>query len=343
MTTSNRRWVLESYPDGMPTPDNWRMETVELNQPAENQVLARALYLSVDPYMRGRISARKGYAKGVRRGELMVGGAVAEVIQSNHPDFKQGDIVESMHFGWQEYASLDAKGLTRVDLQLGPAHAWLSYLGMPGITAWCALTLVGNIKTGETVLVSAASGAVGQVAGALLNAAGCRAVAVASSELKLNWCRQIGYASGINYRESENLTADVTAACNDGIDVFFDNTAGAIHDAAMQNLAIGARIIVVGTISLSGKFEQPDLGERFLRQILVARATMTGFLVFDHLDRYDEARRHLANLANSGRLKFNTDFMDGIDSMPEAFMRLMHSKNFGKQLVRTRFASGMSE
>ena len=220
MAQSNLRWVLQSHPVGMPTPDNWRLVQTGIESPKNNQVLARALYLSVDPYMRGRISAKQGYAAGVSLGDLMVGGAIAEIVESRHPSFKQGDIVETMQFGWQEYATLDAASLTKVDTGIGPAHAWLSYLGMPGITAWCALNLVGQMRPSQTVLVSAASGAVGQVAGPLIKAADCRAVAIASSQSKLDWCRQIGYDAGINYRESSNLSDSVAAACPDGVDVF---------------------------------------------------------------------------------------------------------------------------
>ncbi len=339
----NRRWVLASFPKGMPTEDNWRIETVHPPKLEKDEVLARALYLSVDPYMRGRISAKQGYAAGVKPGDLMVGGAVAEIVQSNHPQWQVGEIVETIQFGWQEYAVLNPSKLTRVDTNIGPAHAWLSYLGMPGITAWCALNLVGKMKAGETVLVSAAAGAVGQIAGALAKTAGCRTIAVASSEEKLRWCREIGYDQGINYRTSKDIRADIAAACENGIDIFFDNTAGPIHDATMQNLALGARVIIIGTISLAGSLEQPDIGERFLRQILVARATVTGFLVFDHLDKYSLARNSIAQLTDSGQFKFRTDFMHGIESMPEAFLRLLHSKNFGKQLVRTEFANGMRE
>ena len=343
MTRMNRRWVLASHPAGMPVEDNWRLECTLIRSPSDNQILARALYLSVDPYMRGRISAKRGYAKGVEVGELMSGAAVAEVIESNHPDWNIGDLVETFNFGWQEYAALDVQGVTRVDSKLGHPHAWLSYLGMPGITAWCALNKVGKPKVGETVLISAASGAVGQVAGQIAKATGCRAVAVASTQSKLDWCLELGYDEGINYRTSENLLADISSACPQGIDVFFDNTAGPIHDASMKNLALGARVIIVGTISLADKFDQPDMGERFLRQILVARAEVRGFLVFDFLEFYDEARTALVQLAADGKLKFRTDFMDGIENMPAAFLKLLHSTNMGKQLIRTEFASGLSE
>lgn len=323
--------------------DNWRLEQTSIPEPAENQILARAVYLSVDPYMRGRISAKQGYAKGVGIGEVMCGGAVAEIVASNHANWQVGDLVETINFGWQEYAILDTNNLTRVDPQVGPPHAWLSYLGMPGMTAWIALNAIGKPQNGETVLVSAASGAVGQVVGQLAKAHGCRAVAVASSKTKLDWCLNLGYDAAVNYRNAEDLTSEFKQACPDGIDIFFDNTAGPIHDAAMRNLALRARVIIVGTISLSGKFDQPDMGERFLRQILVNRAQVKGFLVFDYLDMYDEARSALAASARNGELKFQTDFMDGIESMPEAFLKLLHSQNVGKQLVRTNLARNYQE
>ena len=343
MSKVNRKWVLASYPQGMPVVNNWRMETENVASPPKNQVLARALYLSVDPYMRGRISAKKGYAAGVQVGQLMVGGAVAEIVESRHPDWSEGDLIETMGFGWQEYAVLDTDNLTRVQPELGPVHAWLSYLGMPGITAWCVLHIAAAVQAGETVLISAASGAVGQVGGQLAKAAGCKAIAIASSEEKLNWCRELGFDHGLNYRTSPDLAAEIATVCPDGINVFVDNTAGPIHDAAMANIALGARVIIVGTISLADRLERADMGLRFLREILVKRAVVKGFLVFDHLDRYSEARRSLAEHAQQGKLEFKTDFADGIEAMPEAFLRLLHSKNFGKQLVRTEFATGLEE
>ena len=343
MTTLNNQWILASHPQGMPVKDNWRLEQTAIPEPGENQILARAAYLSVDPYMRGRISAKQGYAKGVSIGEVMCGGAVAEVVKSNHADWQAGDLVETINFGWQEYAILDTDNLTRVNPEIGPPHAWLSYLGMPGITAWIALRAIGKPQQGETILVSAASGAVGQVVGQLAKAQGCRAVAVASSKTKLDWCLSLGYDAAVNYRNTNNLTLDIKQACPDGIDIFFDNTAGPIHDAAMQNLALKARVIIVGTISLSDKFDQPDIGERFLRQILVNRAQVRGFLVFDFFEMYDEARSSLAASARKGQLKFQTDFMDGIENMPDAFLKLLHSQNMGKQLVRTNLARNYPE
>lgn len=334
MSDTNKTWVLAEHPDGMPSLDTWRLEEHEIPAAEDGQVVGKARWLSVDPYMRGRISKAANYAGGVALGEVMHGGAVAEVVESRHPDWRPGDLFETIGFGWRDYAAVSGDGLTRVDPAMGPEHAWLSYLGMPGLTAHLALETIGKIQEGETVLVSAASGAVGQVVGQIAKIKGARAVAVASSPDKLAWCRELGYDAGIDYRATSDLGAAVKDACPDGIDVFFDNTAGPIHDAAMNNLALGARIIICGTVSLAGQFDAPDMGERFLRKILVARATMQGFLVFDHIDRYDAARRDLARWAAEDRLRFKTDILDGIERMPEAFLNILTSKNFGKQVVR---------
>ncbi|MAO91209.1 MAG: NADP-dependent oxidoreductase [Rhodospirillales bacterium] len=334
MTTNNKTWILDHHPDGMPTLDTFRMETNDIPRAAEGEVLGKARWLSVDPYMRGRISAQANYAGGVAIGEAMHGAAVAEVVESNHPDWKPGDLFETIKFGWREYAAVPGDGLTRVDPSLGPEHAYLSYLGMPGVTALIALDLIGDVKPGETVLVSAASGAVGQVVGQIAKIRGARAIAVASSQEKLDWCAKLGFDAGINYRTEDDLAAAIKQACPKGVDVFFDNTAGPIHDAVMNNLAQNARIIICGTISLAGQFEQPDMGERFLRKILVARARMEGFLIFDHLDKFDAAREQLAAWEKAGKLTFKTDIRDGIDAMPQAFLNLLTSQNFGKQVVR---------
>lgn len=335
MFEKSKTWVLAEHPEGLPDDKTFRLEERVLPVLEAGQVLGKSRWLSVDPYMRGRISKQANYAGGVAIGEHMHGGAVAEVIESRHPDWQPGDLFETISFGWQEYAAVSGDGLTRVDPSLdAPEHAWLSYLGMPGLTALIALDTIGHVKEGDTVLVSAASGAVGQVVGQIAKIRGARAVAVASSQDKLNWCREIGFDAGINYREEENLVRAVAEACPNGIDVFFDNTAGPIHDAAMQNLAMNARVVICGTVSLAGTFEKPDMGERFLRKILVARARVEGFLIFDHLDKYDAARRQLAEWASQGSLTFKTDILDGIEQMPTAFQNILTSQNFGKQVVK---------
>jgi hypothetical protein len=334
MTAKNKTWVLDHHPEGMPTLDTFRLEMTAVPSPGDGEVLGKARWLSVDPYMRGRISAQANYAGGVAIGEAMHGAAIAEVVESKHPDWKPGDLFETIKFGWRDYAAVPGDGLTRVDPYLGPEHAYLSYLGMPGLTALIALDMIGDVKPGETVLVSAASGAVGQVVGQIAKIRGARAIAVASSQEKLDWCAKLGFDAGINYRTETDLTAAIQQACPQGVDVFFDNTAGPIHDAVMKNLAQNARIIICGTISLAGQFEQPDMGERFLRKILVARARMEGFLIFDHQDKFDAARQQLADWQKAGKLTFKTDILDGIDTMPQAFLNLLTSQNFGKQVVR---------
>ncbi|HZA65569.1 MAG TPA: NADP-dependent oxidoreductase [Geminicoccaceae bacterium] len=333
MPELNRQWLLASHPVGMPDESNWRLVEQPVEKPGPGQILVRAHYLSVDPYMRGRISRRRNYAAGVAVGAVMTGGGVGEVVESNHPDFAPGDIAESFTFGWQEYAVLDGASARKVDPGLGPIHSALSYLGLPGLTAYFAILEVGRARPGETVVISAAAGAVGQIAGQLAKLAGCRAVALASSEAKLAWCRELGYDAGIDYRSVNDLASAIAGACPDGIDLFLDNTAGPIHDAVMQNLAPGARVIVCGQVALADRFDQPDIGPRFLRQIMIARATVQGFLVLDYADRFELARRRLATWARSGRLRHREDVLDGIEQMPRAFLRLLNSQNFGKQLV----------
>jgi NADPH-dependent curcumin reductase CurA len=334
MAAVNRRWLLASHPAAMPDESNWRLVEEEIGAPAPGQLLVRAHYLSVDPYMRGRISRRANYAAGVEIGAVMTGGGVGEVVESRHPGFAPGDIVESFTFGWQEYALLGAAGTRKVDPSLGPIHSALGYLGMPGLTAYFAILEAGRARPGDTVLISAAAGAVGQIAGQLAKLAGCRTVAVTGSKDKLVWCREIGYDAGINHRSVNDLAATIADACRDGVDVFLDNTAGPIHDAVMPNLAPRARVVVCGQVALADRFDQPDFGPRFLRQIMIARATVRGFLVLDYADRFELARRRLAEWARSGRLRHREDILDGIEQMPRAFLRLLSGQNFGKQLVR---------
>ena len=334
----NRRWVLNQYPDGMPGAETFRLEEdLSLADLKDGEILVAAKYLSVDPYMRGRISPAKNYAPGIAPGELMTGGGVGEVIESRSDKFKVGDFAESMGFGWQAFAVLDgnADGVARVDADLAPIESALGWLGMPGRTAYFGLFHVAQIQPGDCVVISAASGAVGQVAGQLAKAHGCRTVAVASSQAKLDWCAEIGFDAGVNYRDAgDDLPAVLGEACPDGVDVYFDNTSGPIQDAVMLNLALGARIALCGTIALSATFGAPDIGLRLNRQLLINRSRMQGFLVTDFAAYYGEANQALATARNAGNLQFREDVMDGIEAMPEAFLKLLTSDNFGKQLIK---------
>jgi NADPH-dependent curcumin reductase CurA len=334
MDGMNRQWLLASHPQGLPEESTWRLVEQPVAAPGPGQILVRAHYLSVDPYMRGRISRAGNYAAGVEVGQVMTGGGVGEVLRSEDPRFSAGDIVEGFTFGWQEYPLIQAQDARKVDPSLGPVHSALSYLGLPGLTAYFALLDVGEPKPGESVVISSAGGAVGQVAGQIAKLSGCRAVAIASSDAKLAWCHDLGYDAGINYRTATDLEAAVREACLNGVDVFFDNTAGPIHDAVMANLATHARVIVCGTVALADRFDQPDIGLRHLRRILITRARVQGFLLFDYAERYEEARAQLAAWAREGRLRHREDILDGIEQMPRAFLRLLRSENFGKQLVR---------
>ncbi len=333
---SNRRWVLTNYPDGMPDECHFDLqENVDVPALKDGEILVHARYLSVDPYMRGRIAPGANYAAGVVPGGLMQGGGVGEVIESRAPAYKEGDIIETRDFGWQEYAVLGPESnINKVDPALAPIQSSLGYLGMPGLTAYFGLFKVIDAQPGDTVVVSAASGAVGQVAGQLGKAHGCRMVAVASSAEKLAWCDQIGYDAGVNYRATADLPGALQEACPDGVNGYFDNTAGPIHDAVMENLAPQARIAVCGTVSLADRLGAPDVGPRYHRQILVARARVQGFLVFDFAEQYPEARAYIADLMQRGELQFKEDISEGMDSMATAFLKLLHSENFGKQLIK---------
>jgi hypothetical protein len=337
MPGMNRQWRLACYPEGMPKESDWALSEGAIPEPGPGGMLVRAIYLDVAPYMRGRISPQKNYAPGVKPGDVMIGGGLGEVVRSNSRDYGPGDlVVTDFSFGWQDYAALRPSVVRRVDPKLAPLPCWLDVLGLNGITAYFALLDAGSIKAGDTVLVSAAAGSVGQIAGQIAKLSGCRAIAVTSSAEKLAWCRELGYDDGINYRAEPDLAAAVTRVCANGVDVFVDNTAGPIHDAVMQNLAPHARIVLVGSVSLAGKFGQPDIGPRFPRQILIARARVQGFLVSDYQLRQEEARKRLADWYRAGKLKSRFDFAEGLESAPRAFLRLLTSQNLGKQLVRVR-------
>lgn len=335
MEITNKQWRLASYPEGLPNEANWKLAEAPVPEPGQNQILVRAIYLDVAPYMRGRISPQKNYAAGVKPGDVMIGGGIGEVVRSNCRDYEPGDIVVTdFSFGWQEFAVLRPTVVRRVDPQLAPLPYWLEALGLNGMTAFFALIDAARVRPGDTVVVSAAAGSVGQIAGQLAKISGCRAVGVTSSPDKAAWCREIGYDEVVAYRAEPDLTAAIAKACPQGVDVFIDNTAGAIHDAVIQNLAPHARIALVGSISLAGQFGKPDIGPRFLRQILIARATMQGFLVSDYRERYADARQRLGSWYRTGKLKSKFDIAQGIEAMPNAFLRLLKSQNLGKQLVQ---------
>ncbi|MCS7269016.1 MAG: NADP-dependent oxidoreductase [Geminicoccaceae bacterium] len=335
MTKLNRQWRLVRLVEGMPSLDDWRLEDRPAPEPEPGSFLARALFLDVAPYMRARIAPVRNYAPGVRPGEVMIGGAVARIVASRAPGWKEGDlVVTDFGFGWQEYALLRPEAVRRVDPALGPPEAFLDVLGLNGATAWFALFETGALRPGDRVLISAAAGSVGQLAGQLARIAGAVPFAVASTSAKLAWCRELGFEGGIAHRETPDLANALRALVPEGVDLFFDNTAGPIHDAVLQNLAPRARVVLVGTVSLADRLGRPDIGPRFFREILVARARIEGFLVLDFEKRWPEAWARLADLLRSGRIRTRYDVLDGLERMPEAFLRVLRGENLGKQLVR---------
>jgi NADPH-dependent curcumin reductase CurA len=336
---TNRQWVLAAYPKAAADQNTWKLTEAPRPKPGPGQIVIRTQWLSVDPYMRGRISPSVNYTKGVQIGEVMQGGGTGEVIESNHPGWAAGDIAESMDVGWQEWSVLtpDLPGASRVnkvDTTLAPPQASLSWHGMTGLTAYIGLLEIGRPRPGDTVLVSAASGAVGQLVGQIAKLAGCRVVGIAGADDKLAWCRSIGFDATINYKTASDLSAAIAAECPGGVNVFFDNTGGPIHDAVMRNLAVAARAVICGRIALANNFDQEDIGLRASSRLIVTRATIQGLVVFDWWHRRDEALGRLAAWHKSGAIQTREDVLEGFENVPQAFMRMMAGQNFGKQLVR---------
>lgn len=334
---TNRQWVLDHHPQGPATPQTWRMVESPIPDPGPGQITVRTRWLSLDPYMRGRIAPGANYTQGVRPGEVMQGGGVGQVVASSHPGWEPGDWVESMAMGWQEFALLDpdrpgAARANRVPDGV-PPQATLGWLGMPGLTAWVGLTEIGPPRPGETVVISAASGAVGQVAIQLATRMGARVVAIAGSDEKLAHCCALGAAATINHRNPD-LDAALDAACPQGVDVFFDNTGGPIHDAVLARLAVHARVIVCGRIAVVDKAADQDIGLRASARLIVTRARIQGLVVFDWWHLRETGLARLAQLQRDGHLTFREDILDGFERVPEAFCRMMAGQNLGKQLVR---------
>jgi NADPH-dependent curcumin reductase len=324
----NRRVVLASRPAGWVSEDNFRIEAAPLPQPAEGEVLVKNLWLSLDPYMRGRMSEAKSYVKGVDLGEVMVGQTVGEVVESKNAAFKKGDKVLTQT-GWQLYAA--AKEVFKVHDGV-PLSYYLGVLGMPGMTAYFGLKEIGQPKPGETVVVSAASGAVGSVVGQLAKIWGCRAVGIAGGKEKCGYVsRELGFDACLDYKAG-SLREALKEAAPKGVDVYFDNVGGEILDTALARMNLFGRIIVCGSISDYNATE--PYRPRNLRAILVNRLKVQGMIVFDWKERYGEALKALAGYLAAGKLKTRESIVEGLDNAPRGLIGLLKGENFGKQLVR---------
>jgi NADPH-dependent curcumin reductase CurA len=325
----NKRVVLASRPKGWVTEENFRLETAPLPKPAEGEVLVKNLWLSLDPYMRGRMDDVKSYVKGVDIGEVMVGQTVGEVIESRNEKFKRGDKVLTQ-LGWQLYGS--AKEASKVQEGPAPLSYYLGCLGMPGMTAYFGLKEIGQPKAGETVVVSATSGAVGSVVGQLAKSWGCRAVGIAGGAEKCGYATgELGFDACVDYKAG-NLHRDLKEACPKGVDVYFDNVGGVTLDTLLRLMNVHSRIIVCGLISEYNATE--PYGYRSLRSVLVNRIKMQGMIVFDWRSRYGEALEALAGMHAQGKLKTRESIVEGLENAPRGLIALLKGGNFGKQLVK---------
>jgi NADPH-dependent curcumin reductase len=333
----NRRILLARRPSGAPTAADFRLDERDVVPPTAGQVLTQTLYLSLDPYMRGRMSDAPSYAPPVGLGDVMVGGTVSRVIASEHGDFKADDLVLGFA-GWQQYHLSDAKGLTKLDASISHASLALGVLGMPGFTAYMGLLDIGQPKPGETVVVAAASGAVGSVVGQIAGLKGCRAVGVAGGSDKCRYAvEKLGFDACVDHRAAD-LPTQLAAACPEGIDVYFESVGGAVFDAVMPLLNVGARIPVCGMIAAYNATSLPPGPDRLgllMGTILRKRVTMRGFIIFEDYGRhFGDFIAQMSAWVKDGKIKHREDVVDGLGNAPQAFIGLLEGKNFGKLIVK---------
>ena len=333
MASVNQQIILAARPTGLPKETDFQLIESPIPSPGNNQFLVRSSFLSLDPYMRGRMNDRPSYAPPVKLGEVMVGGVVGKVIQSKHPRFPEGAIVEG-RFGWQEYAVSDGQDVRIIDPTIAPISTALGVLGMPGFTAYFGLLDICNPKPGETVLVSSAAGAVGSVVGQIAKIKGCRVIGTVGSEEKINYVTQeMGFDAAFNYKKVGDYVRKLKEVCPAGIDAYFDNVGGPLTDAVFLTMNVGARIAVCGQIS-QYNLEKPEMGPRLLWNLIVKRAKVQGFLVFDFAACYQEAVQQLAAWLRDGKLKYRETLAHGIQKAPKAFIGMLGGQNVGKQLVQ---------
>jgi NADPH-dependent curcumin reductase len=332
MTFTNRQFRLAARPVGLVKRADFNLVSEPARSPGENELLVKTLYLSLDPAMRGWMNEGKSYVPPVQIGEVMRAGGVGKVMQSNHPKYQAGDYVSGL-LGVQEYATLDGKGLTKVDPSLAPLPVFLGALGMPGMTAYFGLLDIGKPQPGDTVVVSGAAGAVGTVVGQIAKIKGCRVVGIAGGKQKCDYLTgQLGFDAAIDYK-AEDVKQALRQHCPTGVNVYFDNVGGDILDIVLTQLARKARIVICGAISQYNN-TTPVKGPSNYLSLLVNRASMTGMVVFDYADRYAEGGRDLAGWIKSGKLKTREDIIDGLETFPETLLKLFSGENFGKLVLK---------
>jgi len=338
----NRRIVMAARPEGAPRDGDFRLEETAMPEPGAGELLCRTLYLSLDPYMRGRMSAAKSYAARVELGELMVGGAVSEVLRSRADEFQAGDIVFA-YSGWQDYWTAGVQGprgvqgLRKLDPEIAPISTALGVLGMPGMTAYTGLYNIGQPRAGETLVVAAAAGPVGSLVGQIAKIEGLRVVGVAGSAEKCAYVTgELGFDAGLNHREA-GFAEKLAEACPDGIDIYWENVGGAVFEAVLPRLNRFARVPVCGLVAQYNLTEPPPGPNRvpqLMRAVLTDRLLIRGFIVWDFADQEAEFRDTVAGWLRDGRIKYREDVIDGLENAPRAFQGLLEGRNFGKQIIR---------
>jgi len=338
-----QRVVLAGRPQGAPKDTDFRYESADMPSPGDGEILVRVIWLSLDPYMRGRMDESKSYAKAVEIGEAMEGGCVGEVIESKHPKFAAGDFVEG-RFGWQTHAVSDGEGVRKLDPSIAPISTALGVLGMPGITAYVGLNTHGRPQEGGTLVVGAATGAVGSLVGQLAKTQGLRVVGVAGGADKCAFAvEELGFDACLDHRAADDASAlrkQLAAECPKGVDIYFENVAGKTVEAVVPLMNVWGRIPVCGMISLynAGGFEaaiadNPNFPQVW-RTILVNRLAVRGFIIFDHFDQYPQFLKDVGPMVADGTIRYRETIAEGLENAPQAFMSLLKGGNFGKQLVQ---------
>ncbi|MCY8104745.1 NADP-dependent oxidoreductase [Bacillus mojavensis] len=334
MTTAQQQIQLARRPQGVPVHEDFRFETISIPEPKQGEVLVKTLYVSVDPYMRGRMQDTKSYVEPFALDEALSGGVIAEVV-SDGDKLKQGEIVIG-NLNWQEYSAVSESAVRKIDTSLAPASAYLGILGMTGLTAYFGLLDIGRPKEGETVVVSGAAGAVGSAVGQIAKIKGAHVVGIAGSDDKIDYLKnELQFDEAINYKTADDIQKALADACPNGVDVYFDNVGGPISDGVMNLLNEFARIPVCGAISsYNAENEADDMGPRVQSKLIKTKSLMQGFIVSDYANRFSEGAKQLAEWLKDGKLHYEETITEGFENIPDAFLGLFKGENKGKQLIK---------
>ena len=328
----NKKWILNKRPIGYPKEEDFKLIESSVDELDEGEILIESHYLSLDPYMRGRMNDSKSYAPSIKLGGVITGEVVGKVVQSKSKLFNEGDYATA-HIGWQKYGKIDGASARKIDPELAPISTSLGILGMPGLTAYFGFLDVCSPKPGDTVVVSAASGAVGAIVGQIAKIMGCKVIGIAGSDVKTDYCLyELGFDNVINYK-TDNILTKISEYAPSGVDIYFDNVGGEISDNVISNLSIGARIAICGQISLYN-LEENEKGDRVGSTLLINQASMIGFLVFQFKSRYQEGLSKLSQWLLDEKIKYKEDIVSGIENAPDTFIGMMKGKNFGKLLIK---------